>query len=78
MSEKTIDYETVFGISEEQFEEIRKRALEKAKNTRHIWRQRGHKLVCTSCEYQHSFYIGKNKVMVGERENGEPILEDLN
>lgn len=40
------------------------------------YKQRGTYLVCTSCELQHAIHIGINKMMVGEDEHGQPILED--
>lgn len=39
------------------------------------WRQRGPFLVCTSCELQHALHIGMDKIMVGEDENGKPIIK---
>lgn len=41
---------------------------------RHTYRQEGPYLVCRSCELHHAIYIGMDKLMVGENENGEPIL----
>ena len=42
---------------------------------RHTWRQQGPYLVCMSCEIQHATYIGMDKIMVGEKEDGTPIIE---
>lgn len=39
------------------------------------FRQRGPYLVCVSCEVQHAVWIGMNKMMIGEDENGKPILK---
>lgn len=39
------------------------------------FRQRGPFLVCTSCEIQHANWVGMDKIMVGEDENGKPILK---
>lgn len=39
------------------------------------WRQRGPFIVCTSCELQHALHIGMDKIMVGEDENGKPIIK---
>jgi len=39
------------------------------------YRQNGIYLVCYSCDLKHAVYIGPNKMMVGETENG-PILVD--
>lgn len=47
---------------------------------RHVYRQQGYYLICKSCELQHAIFIGANKVMVGENEDGTPLLkmrEDL-
>jgi hypothetical protein len=41
----------------------------------HEYRQRGPYLVCLSCEVQHAVYIGMEKIMVGEDEQGRPILK---
>lgn len=43
---------------------------------RHTWRQQGFYLVCKSCELQHAVYIGPKKIMVGEDQEGRPILKD--
>jgi hypothetical protein len=39
------------------------------------FKQRGPYLVCVSCELQHAIYIGMERIMVGEDENGRPILK---
>lgn len=41
----------------------------------HDYRQRGYYLVCKSCDLEHGLWIGKDKIMVGLKENGEPILK---
>jgi len=43
----------------------------------HEWRQQGPYIICKSCELQHGIWIGTEKRLVGLKENGEPILEDL-
>lgn len=53
--------------------EIRENALKKAKE-KHEWRQRGNKIVCISCEYEHGFYV-YGKIMVGVKD-GMPVLKD--
>lgn len=45
-------------------------------SARHRWKQQGPYLVCTSCELQHAVYIGMDKIMVGEDEDGKPILKN--
>lgn len=42
---------------------------------KHTYRQQGPYLVCKSCEVQHAVYIGMEKIMVGEDEEGKPILK---
>lgn len=42
---------------------------------RHIYRQEGPYIVCRACELHHATYIGIDKVMVGETEEGKPILK---
>lgn len=37
--------------------------------------QRGPYLVCTSCELQHARWIGMDRIMVGEDEKGQPIVQ---
>lgn len=41
----------------------------------HSYKQQGYYLVCKSCEIQHATFIGPNKIMVGVKENGEPIIK---
>lgn len=65
-------FKTIWGISEKELEEIRSRALEQAKNTRHTWRQKGFWLVCKTCDMPHAMYT--EKVMIGEKTDGTPIL----
>lgn len=71
------EYETVFGLSPEQYEEIRKEAREKVLRINHTWRQKGFWLICKTCDHQHATWLGKDKVMIGEDDDGNPIIEDL-
>lgn len=73
-SEPTV--EQVFGISADRLEEIRKEAKQKAINTKHTWRQKGYWLVCKSCDSHHATWI-QGKEMIGENEDGTPILRAL-
>lgn len=41
----------------------------------HEWIQRGYYLVCKSCELEHGFFIGPEKLMVGREKDGKPILK---
>ncbi len=68
--------EKIWGLTEAEIEELRQKALEKAKNTHHTWRQKGFWLVCKSCENPHASWLGPDKMMVGESEDGTPILVD--
>lgn len=63
-------------LSEQQIEEIRNQALEKAKKAQHAWRQRGGWIMCTSCDFEHGIRITPNKRMTGISKEGMPILED--
>jgi hypothetical protein len=41
----------------------------------HIYRQMGFYLVCSSCDLSHAIFIGKDRIMVGEKE-GQPLLKN--
>lgn len=41
---------------------------------RHVYRQQGPYLVCRGCELHHAIYVGMENVMVGEGDEGKPIL----
>ena len=43
---------------------------------RHTYRQEGPYLVCRTCELHHAIFIGMDKIMVGEDENGVPVLKE--
>lgn len=38
------------------------------------YKQRGPYLICVSCEIQHATFIGMDKIMVGEDNDGKPIV----
>ena len=42
---------------------------------RHVYRQEGPYLICRSCELHHAIHIGIENLMVGEDENGVPIIK---
>lgn len=70
--------EQITGFTEEQLEEIRAQARDKALKAHHEIKQRGVYLVCTSCEYPHTFkYIGPHKRLIGFKDDGTPMLKDL-
>lgn len=41
----------------------------------HRYRQQGYYLVCTECPLVHATWIGKDRVMVGEDKEGNPIIK---
>ena len=43
---------------------------------RHTYRQEGAYLICKTCELHHAVFIGMDKLMVGEDENGNPIVKN--
>lgn len=43
---------------------------------RHVWRQQGPYLVCKECPLHHGVYVGMDKEMIGEDEDGKPELRD--
>jgi len=40
----------------------------------HEYRQSGYYLICFSCDLKHGVFIGKDKLLTGFKDNGEPIL----
>lgn len=42
---------------------------------RHTWRQQGPYCVCRECPLSHAVFIGIENEMVGEDEDGKPILQ---
>ena len=41
---------------------------------RHIYRQNGPYLICRGCALHHAVFIGMDNIMVGENEDGTPII----
>lgn len=66
----------VFGLTSQQMFELSKEARDKFFSTKKVWRQRGFWLVCTNCPHDTAIWLGPDKIMVGEDENGKPILEN--
>ena len=64
----------LFGLSQQQIFEMRKRAKDAFFSNKQIWRQRGFWLVCVSMENKPAIWLGPDKIMVGEKEDGTPIL----
>jgi len=44
-------------------------------NGHHEWKQQGYYLVCKSCELEHAIWIGRKHLIVGIKENGQPIIK---
>lgn len=42
---------------------------------RHVWRQQGPYVICRECILHHAVYIGTDKLMVGEDNEGKPIIK---
>lgn len=40
----------------------------------HLWRQEGYFLICGTCDLNHASFIGKDRIMVGEKD-GNPIIK---
>jgi len=59
------------------FSKINERLRDEAKhNVNHSPIQQGPYLICRSCTQQHTIaWIGTEKMLVGVKENGEPILK---
>jgi hypothetical protein len=66
--------EPIAFITDEQIEEIRRRAVEKAKSVRHTWRQKGGWIICKSCENPHGFRISGEERLTGIDKEGNPII----
>lgn len=43
----------------------------------HSWKQQGPELICTSCPYNHSQWVGPSKRLTGFDSEGRPTLEDI-
>lgn len=67
--------EPVSFITDEQIDEIRKRAVEKAKSVRHKWKQKGGWILCNSCENNHGFRISGRERLIGIDDSGNPIIK---
>lgn len=76
-TEKSSQNESVFEISADQLDEIRRLSRERVINTKHKWVQRGSYLVCTSCDFEHGIHIGTNQILTGIDDSGHPILKHI-
>jgi len=82
MEEKTNQFKKAILDAEPakfpDFTKIRKNLKDEARNNVfHSPIQQGPILICRSCTTQHTIaYVGMEKILVGIKENGEPILED--
>lgn len=63
------------GLTIDEYNAIREKALNDAMSRRHNWMMKGVYLVCNSCPYPHRFYVGNGHVMVGIDDKGNPILK---
>lgn len=68
--------EQVFALTEDELEELRKKAKSTLINSPHNWKQRGIYITCTSCPFPHATSVGTRKIMTGIDVQGMPILED--
>lgn len=58
------------------FTEVNEALKEAARHpVAHLWRQRGPEIYCSSCQHQHSQWIGVDRQLVGIDERGRPIIE---
>lgn len=65
------------GLSQEEYESIRQRAIEEGKTKRHAWVMKGRgKLVCTNCPFPHVSYVPMDKTLIGIDDKGQPVLKD--
>lgn len=67
--------ENVASISQEEYANIRQRALDEAKTRKHSWVQKGAYLCCNSCTFPHRTLIGTDKSLKGIDKNNNPIIE---
>lgn len=74
---QTVNEERISAISEDEIEEIRSRAREKALTAVHNWKQRGNRIVCTACEYEHGAMLPPNVRLIDIKENGSPVFKKL-
>ena len=68
MEEKQNEEQEILDFNKPNFEFIPKGS--------HEWRQQGYYIICKSCELEHAVWIGNNKILVGIKEGGQPILEE--
>lgn len=61
----------------EELEEIKNIAIKQSLTSKHIWRQRGIYVICTSCENEHAIYLGTSKILIGVRDDGSPNIVDI-
>lgn len=73
MNEQANEQEQV--IAEQEVADFSKADFSFMPNAKHIWRQQGYYLICREgCELEHAVFIGSEKIMTGETEDGQPIL----
>lgn len=74
---QTSQSELLSAVPESMIDELRQEAIKKALSAKHIWKQKGNRLVCEACEYPHAVILDINVRMIGVSENGQPILKKL-
>lgn len=60
--------------TEEQLERLFE---QQAQRQGHIWQQRGSRVTCTSCPFEHAFNVPTDMILQGTDEKGMPILKKL-
>ena len=68
----------VFGLTQEQVEELRRNAVEKTQSQATKWVQRGPYLICTTQENELAIHIGTQKIFVGLDDQGTPMFKQVN
>lgn len=62
----------------ESFEEVKdfnNPDFEFIPKSQHKWVQQGPYLICRSCDLQHAVPIGMERVLMGFKDNGDPIIK---
>jgi hypothetical protein len=62
-------------ISDEQIQELWNKA--KVSMSAHSWIQRGTQVICSSCPFNHSFYLEPGQILKGVDEKGMPIIDKV-
>jgi|LakMenE18May11ns_1017448.scaffolds.fasta_scaffold9953543_6 hypothetical protein len=68
----------VFGLTQDQVEELRKNAIERLQRSEKRWVQRGPYLVCITDSGEVATHIGTAKILVGLDDKGNPMFKQVN